>query len=172
MHPETNNLKNINKQVSILLNSLKKIQSTSVVFTMPNDDLGSDLIRAKIKKFCISNKNAFYFKSLGKDIYFSLVKISNLVLGNSSSGIIESPSLGTYSINLGLRQLGRTQSKSIFNINYEKKKIEEAIYKIFKLKKKKIHNPYFKRNSVRKFISILKKLDFNSIQQKKFIDIL
>ena len=172
MHPETNNLKNINKQVSILLNSLKKIQSTSVVFTMPNDDLGSDLIRAKIKKFCISNKNAFYFKSLGKDIYFSLIKISNLVLGNSSSGIIESPSLGTYSINLGLRQLGRTQSKSIFNINYEKKKIEEAIYKIFKLKKKKIHNPYFKRNSVRKFISILKKLDFNSIQQKKFIDIL
>ncbi len=137
MHPETNNLKNINKQVSILLNSLKKIQSTSVVFTMPNDDLGSDLIRAKIKKFCISNKNAFYFKSLGKDIYFSLIKISNLVLGNSSSGIIESPSLGTYSINLGLRQLGRTQSKSIFNINYEKKKIEEAIYKIFKLKKKK-----------------------------------
>ena len=43
-------------------------------------------------------------------------------MGNSSSGIIESPSLGTYSINLGLRQLGRTQSKSIFNINYEKKK--------------------------------------------------
>ena len=74
---------------------------------------------------------------MGKDIYFSLIKISNLVLGNSSSGIIESPSLGTYSINLGLRQLGRTQSKSIFNINYEKKKIEEAIYKIFKLKKKK-----------------------------------
>ena len=54
----------------------------------------------------------------------------------------------------------------------KKKKIEEAIYKIFKLKKKKIHNPYFKRNSVRNFISILKKLDFNSIQQKKFIDIL
>ena len=129
MHPETNNLKNINKQVSILLNSLKKIQSTSVVFTMPNDDLGSDLIRAKIKKFCISNKNAFYFKSLGKDIYFSLVKISNLVLGNSSSGIIESPSLGTYSINLGLRQLGRTQSKSIFNINYEKKKLKKQFIK-------------------------------------------
>ena len=84
MHPETNNLKNINKQISILFNSLKNIQSTSIVFTMPNDDLGSDLIRTKIKKFCITNKNAFYFKSLGKDAYFSLVKISNLVIGNSS----------------------------------------------------------------------------------------
>ena len=172
MHPETNNLKNINKQISILLSSLKNIRSTSIVFTMPNDDLGSDLIRAKIKKFCISNKNAFYFKSLGKDIYFSLIKISNLVMGNSSSGIIESPSLGTYSINLGLRQLGRIQSKSTFNINYETKKIERSINKILKLKKRKIQNPYFKRNSVGKFISILKKLDFNSNQQKKFIDII
>jgi len=172
MHPETNNLKNIKKQISILLSSLKNIRSTSIVFTMPNDDLGSDLIRAKIKKFCISNKNAFYFKSLGKDIYFSLIKISNLVMGNSSSGIIESPSLGTYSINLGLRQLGRIQSKSTFNINYETKKIKRSINKILKLKKTKIHNPYFKRNSVGKFISILKKLDFNSNQQKKFIDII
>lgn len=172
MHPETNNLNNINKQISILLHSLKNIQSTSIVFTMPNDDLGSDLIRAKIKKFCTSNKNAFYFKSLGKDVYFSLVKISNLVMGNSSSGIIESPSLGTYSINLGLRQLGRIQSMSTFNINYETKKIERAINKIFKLKKRKIQNPYYKSNSVGKFISILKKLDFTSNQQKKFIDIL
>ena len=172
VHPETNNLKNINKQISILFNSLKKIKSTSIVFTMPNDDLGSDLISAKIKKFCISYKNAFYFKSLGKDIYFSLVKISNLVIGNSSSGIIESPSLGTYSINLGLRQLGRVQSKSTFNINYETNKIEKTISKILKLKKRKIQNPYFKSNSVGKFISILKKLDFTSNQQKKFIDIL
>ena len=172
MHPETNNLKNINKQISILFNSLKNIQSTSIVFTMPNDDLGSDLIRTKIKKFCITNKNAFYFKSLGKDAYFSLVKISNLVIGNSSSGIIETPSLGTYSINLGLRQLGRIQSNGTFNINYETKKIKNAINKILKLKKRKIHNPYFKSNSVEKFISILKKLDFNSNQQKKFIDIL
>ena len=129
MHPETNNLKNINKQISILFNSLKNIQSTSIVFTMPNDDLGSDLIRTKIKKFCITNKNAFYFKSLGKDAYFSLVKISNLVLGNSSSGIIEAPSLGTYSINLGLRQLGRIQSNGTFNINYETKKIKKQLIK-------------------------------------------
>ena len=71
----------------------------------------------------------FYFKSLGKDIYFSLVKISNLVMGNSSSGIIESPSLGTYSINLGLRQLGRIQSKSTFNIKYKTKKLKNQLIK-------------------------------------------
>ena len=49
MHPETNNLKNINKQISILFNSLKNIQSTSIVFTMPNDDLGSDLLEQNKK---------------------------------------------------------------------------------------------------------------------------
>ena len=59
MHPETNNLKNINKQISILLSSLKNIRSTSIVFTMPNDDLGSDLIRAKIKNFVYQIKMHF-----------------------------------------------------------------------------------------------------------------
>ena len=63
-----------------------------------------------------------------------MIKISNLVMGNSSSGIIESPSLGTYSINLGLRQL-EGYNQSTFNINYETKKIERSINKILKLKK-------------------------------------
>ena len=96
------------------------IKETSIIFTMPNDDLGSDLIVEKIKKFCKSKKNAFHFKSLGKELYFALIRISNLVIGNSSSGIIETPSLGTYSINLGLRQFGRIQSNGTFNVNYNK----------------------------------------------------
>ena len=66
-------------------------------------------------------------------------------MGNSSSGIIESPSLGTYSINLGLRQLGRIQSKSTFNINYETKKIERSINKILKLKKKENSKPILQK---------------------------
>ena len=171
IHPETNNLKNIEHHVSICLDSLKKISRTTIIFTMPNDDLGSDLIIKKIKRFCKSKKNAFFFKSLGKDLYFSLVKISNLVLGNSSSGIIETPSLGTYSINLGLRQNGRIRSNGTFNLKYKKKDIKNKIHKILNMRKKKIKNPYYKKNSVRNFIKILKKLNFQSVHQKKFVDL-
>ncbi len=171
IHPETNNLNNINHQIFTFLGSLMDIKETSIIFTMPNDDLGSDLIVEKIKKFCKSKKNAFYFKSLGKELYFALIRISNLVIGNSSSGIIETPSLGTYSINLGLRQCGRIQSNGTFNVNYNKKNIKDKINKVLKMKKKLIKNPYYKSNSIQNFISILKKLDFRSGKQKKFIDL-
>lgn len=171
IHPETNNLNNINQQIFTFLRSLMDIKETSIIFTMPNDDLGSDLIVEKIKKFCKSKKNAFHFKSLGKELYFALIRISNLVIGNSSSGIIETPSLGTYSINLGLRQCGRIQSNGTFNVNYNKKNIKDKINKVLKMKKKLIKNPYYKSNSIQNFISILKKLDFRSGKQKKFIDL-
>ena len=171
IHPETNNLKNIDQQIFTFLESLRDIKETSIIFTMPNDDIGSDLIVEKIKKFCKSKKNAFYFKSLGKELYFALIRISNLVIGNSSSGIIETPSLGTYSINLGLRQYGRIQSNSTFNVNYNKKNIKDKINKVLKMKKKSIKNPYYKSDSIQNFISILKKLNFRSAQQKKFIDL-
>ncbi len=171
IHPETNNLNNINQQIFTFLGSLMDIKETSIIFTMPNDDLGSDLIVKKIKNFCKSKKNAFHFKSLGKELYFALIRISNLVIGNSSSGIIETPSLGTYSINLGLRQCGRIQSNGTFNVNYNKKNIKDKINKVLKMKKKLIKNPYYKSNSIQNFISILKKLDFRSGKQKKFIDL-
>ena len=171
LHPETNNFINFDKKVSECLNSLKKIEDVSIIFTSPNDDLGTDMIIKKIKNFCKTKKNCFFFKSLGRKMYLSFLKEANIVLGNSSSGIIETPSIGTFAINLGKRQTGRIKAKNDFDIKFKTKDIYEKINYILKRKKQKFYNPYYKFNSVKCAISIIKKLDLNLIKPKKFSDI-
>ena len=171
LHPETNNLSRIKNQTLNTLDALNKLKNVTIIFTLPNDDLGSDFIAKLIKNFCKKNKNSYYFKSLGKLLYFSFVKIANLVIGNSSSGIIEVPSLGTYSLNIGNRQLGRIKAKSVYSVDFDKIKIFNSITKLLNKKKKSFKNPYYKINSVKKTILVLKKINFKKKIQKKFIDI-
>ena len=92
---------------------IKKFNDTTFIFTMPNSDLKSDFIKNEILKFCKKNKDCHVFKSMGSKNYFSCIKICDLVLGNSSSGILEAPSLNTGTINIGDRQNGRVQAKSV-----------------------------------------------------------
>ena len=68
----------------------------------------------KLKSF-LKIKNCFYIKSFGRTNFLSCLKLSNIIIGNSSSGIIEAPSLKTITINIGDRQKGRVKSKSIIN---------------------------------------------------------
>lgn len=170
-HPETNNSGMISSQISCLLSALKKIKKTTIIFTIPNDDIGTDFIIKKIKNFCRKKNNSFYFKSLGKFLYFSCVKLANLVVGNSSSGIIEAPSLGTYTLNLGKRQNGRVKSQSVYESDFKKDKIYKLVNKLINKKKNKFKNPYYKKNSLAKTIKIINKLDLNNINQKGFIDL-
>ena len=96
-------------------------------------------------------KKIFLIKDYGTKYYFSLVKQSNGVIGNSSSGISEIPSLNKPSINIGNRQKGRPRSKSVIDVGYDIKKIKNAITKTrskeFLRKIKKNYNPYFKKNA-------------------------
>ena len=74
---------------------------------MPGADINFKMIVKEIKNFIKINKNGYFFKSLGDQIYFSLCNEVDLMIGNSSSGIIEMPSLKKPTINLGDRQKGR-----------------------------------------------------------------
>ena len=98
------------------------------------------------------------------------MKYSNVVLGNSSSGLLEAPSLNIPTINLGNRQKGRIQSKSITNCPLKEKEITLNLKKIFKRKKNKIYkNPYEQLNTSKKIVNILeKKIDFEKLIRKKF----
>ena len=138
---------------------------------MPNNDLGSDFIIKKISNFCRIKKDAYLFKSLGRDMYFSCVKLSSLVIGNSSSGIIETPTLGTPSINLGERQRGRVKAICVHDVEFEKNKIVKKINDLLRRDKKNLLNPYYKSNSLKKTLSILRRLDLKNITQKEFIDL-
>ena len=171
IHPETNNLANSEKQISASLDLLKKIKHASIIFTMPNDDLGSDFITKKISKMCRDYKNFYLFKSLGQKVYFSFLKQADIILGNSSSGIIEAPSVGTYTINLGRRQSGRVRAKNTYDLDFGRYKILNKIKFIFKKNKKFFYNPYYKSNSIKNTIKIIKKINLNKIKPKKFIDL-
>ena len=155
---------------------LKKFKNTSFIFTMPNSDLKSDFIKSEILKFCKKNKNCYFFKFMGSNNYLSCIKVCDLVLGNSSSGILEAPTLNTATVNIGDRQNGRVQANSIINSENSSKEIYNSIKKSlssnFKNKIKKTKNPYFKKNTAANIVQIIEKNILNKRKKpKKFYDI-
>ncbi|MDA7715683.1 UDP-N-acetylglucosamine 2-epimerase [Pelagibacteraceae bacterium] len=163
-HPLTANIEKGRKDFNELLNSLKKVKNTSLVFSYPNHDVDSDYIIVKIKEFVKKNKNSKLFKFVGQENYYQLLKNFDCIIGNSSSGIIEAPSAKIPTINIGERQEGRIMSKSIFSI--KAKNVFNTLNKIYKLKgRKKINftNPYQKKNTTKNIIEKLNKIKFNEI---------
>ena len=174
-HPETTKTKKENiTNLKKCINCLKKLKDTSIIITLPGADQNYKKITKNLENFKKSNKNVFLFKSLGHDHYFSICKIVDLMIGNSSSGIIEMPSFKKVTINLGSRQKGRIQSKSVINVKFDEKKILSAIKKAYSLKflklLKKTNNPYEKKNTSDSIIKVLKRIDFAKIKTKEFFD--
>ena len=112
------------------MSALKTLKATTLIFTMPNNDIGSFEIESQLKQFCKINKNAFFFKSLGRKLYLSCVKKVDAVIGNSSSGIIEVPSLNKPSIDIGRRQHGRIRASSVIKSDFNKREILNSLKKI------------------------------------------
>lgn len=157
------------------LNALKTQKEKTLIFTMPGSDLHKNIIFRNIKNFVKKNNNCFFFKSLGSKNFLSCLKHVDGMLGNSSSGLLEMPSFKKATINIGKRQLGRLESKSIINVNPKKKLIVKAIERIYSLKFKKIlkdsKNPHGEGKSVEKIVSILKKINLKKVNNKIFFDV-
>ena len=168
-HPVTNELNKTNEYITELIDCLKK-QKLNIIFTSPNADQSSLQIVKKIKNFEKKNLKVKYLKKLEYSEYLSLMKHCEFMIGNSSSGIIESSTLKTKAINIGTRQKGRVVPKNVISCRHNKKDILSSMMRINKLKTKFI-NPYFKKNVSKRiykfFISNLNK----DIVNKKFVDI-
>lgn len=127
--------------------------STYKVFVIGNNaDTGANIFRERIKQV-VDNKRVHEFKSLEVREFHSLIKYSKCLVGNSSSGIIEVPSLNVPTVNIGKRQLGRISGPSVININGELSEIENAL-KISE-NMREFFNPYYKENSVESAFSII-----------------
>ncbi len=172
LHPET--LQDEKYQESMannLLSALKKIpQDVFLLFTATNADVSGEKINQKIQEFVKSHKNSSFVTSLGAVNYFSCLKFFDGVLGNSSSGIIEAPSFGLSTINIGKRQEGRVRAASVIDASNNESEIVSALNKIFLEKPKSSTNPYAKENTVEKMVEILEKIDLKGILVKKFFD--
>lgn len=174
-HPETLNKKSSKSQIREILNALKNIKDCNIFFTMPGADLENTIIEKEIKIFMKNKKNTFFFKSLGQTNYYSFLKQVDLMIGNSSSGILEMPYFKKATINLGERQSGRMMTNSVINCKIKKKNILDAIKKTtslgFKKKIKKDKMFYGKSGASKKIITILKKVNTKNLFFKKFFDI-
>jgi GDP/UDP-N,N'-diacetylbacillosamine 2-epimerase (hydrolysing) len=160
-HPATLELENINYQINELLRALTKAQKLfglNYVITYPNADAGNNQIIKAWKSFEQNNRNhVVCLTSLGEQKYLSLLKIVGLMIGNSSSGIIESPSFNLPTVNIGDRQKGRILSANIFQSGYSTQDILRAISRALHYRGKYLKNPYGGMNATKKIIVFLKK---------------
>ena len=175
-HPVTLDKNSAEGDMKNMFRSLKKFKNIKVIFTLPNADSGSDSISKMIKKFSKTDKNKYKaFKSMGDVMYLSAMKYSDLVLGNSSSGIIEAPTLKKPSVNIGDRQTGRIKARSIIDCTAKQSSITLSINRALsvKFKKKiiKIKNPYELPQSSNKIFYILKKINIKNVLKKNFHDL-
>ena len=171
-HPVT--LKPIDDQVVIkeLLEVLATYENYTLIFTMPNADTGNNYISQSIKNFVDVYPNAFAFKSLGQHLYFSLIKHANLVVGNSSSGLLEVPFFKKPTINIGDRQKGRLRCSSIIDCDPDyasiKKSIDIGISEEFNINLNSVEDIYGKPGAPKRIVQILKKINFQNALNKSF----
>ena len=155
-HPVTLENNSALSQLHELLNVLHKHQEMNFIITKANADLSGEKINAELDEFVKTNKNCIVVSSLGTLKYFSAIKYSKCVIGNSSSGIVEVPSFGKPTINIGDRQKGRIQANSVINCKPVEADIEKALNKALKFNKEVI-NPYGDGKTSDQMVKIIKK---------------
>ena len=175
-HPQTIEKKSASKQFSQILNALDSLKDTHFIFTGANADNGGKIINEMAQSYCLKNpKKTIFAMSLGQLRYLSAIKHANIVLGNSSSGISEAPSLKKATINIGNRQKGRIKAASIIDTKCDKsailKAIKKAYSKDFQAKLKSVKNPYGSGFASKKIIKVLENIKLNGILKKKFYDL-
>ena len=171
-HPETRGKFSYKDQIKIFLSSLHNVKKIFYIFTYNNMDTSGSFFIDQLEKFKKKNTNSRIDRSMGSNMYFNFLKNVDLVIGNSSSGIIEAPSAKTLTLNIGTRQDGRIFSKSIFKCDLNKQQINNFLKKMLNFKMKNFSNPLQGKRTREKMIKIIKnKIFYHKNNIKKFNDI-
>ena len=151
-------------QMEKILKSVDKFDAIKVV-VMPNSDAGSLDIR---KKLSMCNKRGDYkiFYNLTREEYLSFLKACDVMVGNSSSGLLEAPTFKKPVVNIGRRQKDRVAANNVIHVKkYDEKDICNAIEKSlsasFQKTLQEVRNPYGTEKASKKIIEILKNIDIN-----------
>lgn len=152
-----------------ILGALKN-RNINAIVSAPNTDPGNRKIFEVIKNF-EEDKNFVFYKSLEREIFLSVYKQSDFIIGNSSSGIVEASSIPLPAVNVGLRQVGRYAGDNVVFCNTDILSIEKAIEKVksrdFLNTLYGFKNPYGDGNSSVRAYEIIKKTDFKKFLLKK-----
>lgn len=161
-----------------LFDALDHFSDAHILITGANADAGGAAINREIETFAKARSHRItHIISLGRVRYLSALVLADVVIGNSSSGLIEAPSAGTPTVNIGDRQKGRLEAVSVISCQEESGTIRDAITqaleeKTQRLAKEDSNNLYGKRGEVaRNTVSVLAGVDLGALASKPFFDL-
>ncbi len=175
-HPETIALETIDRDIQNILSALDAFPDAQIIMTKANADEAGRFINHQLQRYANQYLDRVkLFTNLGDLNYLSVLSLVDVVIGNSSSGIIEAPSLQVPTVNIGCRQEGRLRSASIIDCEYDAISIKNAVQKAlsldFKHIVKKTLSPYDCDETAKKIKDCLKKTDTKELVKKVFYDI-
>lgn len=175
-HPVTLGNHTAEQDIKEFIRALEERKDLRVFFTMPNSDTGSQAIVDAINMFVVSNNDrAIAYKSLGIKRYLSVMKYAGAVVGNSSSGLLEVPSFGIPTLNIGDRQKGRMAADSVYNCETDKESVLKGLDTImspaFRQKAKETHNPYDKEGTAQAIFDVISTYPLDELKQKHFYNL-
>jgi len=163
------------RQMKELLAALEELRDTGLIFTYPNADAGGRELIAMLETFVATHPNARTYSSLGQQRYLSCIAQCDGVVGNSSSGLLEAPTLKKGAINIGDRQRGRLQAANVINCRAQRGEIGVALTKlyspVFLASLTVVTNPYGDGGASARVVKIIKALKLNVLVQKSFYNL-
>ncbi|MED3833341.1 UDP-N-acetylglucosamine 2-epimerase [Peribacillus frigoritolerans] len=142
-HPDSRDSVPVEEQVETLLSSLNSFFKDQFIFIGANSDAGGDFFNRRIKEFCdLNNTFTSFYYSIPQEDYLFLLSEANLLLGNSSSGLIEAPFFNLPYVLIGNRQKGRERGSNVLEVPYDENKITSVISHVLQAEKQMSSNPY------------------------------
>ena len=169
-------------QVQSLLEALDDYKGYHIIFTYSNSDTNSQIIIKRIQEYVDRNQGrCMFIPSFGQRRYFSALMYMTAVIGNSSSGIIEVPSFGIPTLDIGDRQKGRIAADSVIHCGYSTEEIKDGLKKVVAYGHKAIDrstfgrlqgkNPYYKEGTCDAILNVIKTYPLDNLVQKHFYDL-
>jgi UDP-hydrolysing UDP-N-acetyl-D-glucosamine 2-epimerase len=157
-HPVTEEEEMAGLHIVETLNAIKKIGHKTIMI-YPNADAGSSDVRKELLK--LKGSNIQLHRNLPRKDYLGLMRRASLIVGNSSSGLLEAPTFGLATINIGRRQNRRPQAKNVYNVaEYKEADIYDALQHVlsddFQKIARAVTNPYGDGNSAKRIAKVLK----------------
>jgi UDP-hydrolysing UDP-N-acetyl-D-glucosamine 2-epimerase len=169
-HPVTLDPVSSQSQICALLQALEwRCPEDGIIFTLPNADTEGRALIDEIRRFVAVRENVRLFDSLGQRRYLGTLALADVVVGNSSSGLYEAPSLCTPTVNIGRRQDGRLRAGSVFDCEPNADAVHAAIDSALAFGRQEVANPYQKGDCARSIMDHLRKIeDFPDLIMKTF----
>jgi len=175
-HPETLGRPSPAEQMRAILAGLKR-SGIGVLFTQSNADPGYRVVLELQKEYVASNpERAYFIPNLSNEGYYCAMKLAAAMVGNSSSGLIEAPSVGLPVINVGGRQAGRLRAENVIDVAADAEEIAHALEAVVRPEYRRslrgLCNPYDQGGAADRIINILKETDLGDrLTRKRFADL-